>query len=121
MDAGNGKSVTLHAGDAHTRRLESATVSTQVTELEMERWREVAKTLDDVLGLRGRSASFTPQTHLLGALPELDSMAVVSLIAALEDRFDIMVDDDEIDGATFATVGSLSDFVDGKAANSAST
>ncbi len=87
----------------------------------MERWREVAKTLDEVLGLRGRSASFTPQTHLLGAVPELDSMAVVSLITALEDRFDIMVDDDDIDGQTFATVGSLTAFVDGKVSNSAST
>lgn len=87
----------------------------------MERWREVARTLDDVLGLRGRSASFTPQTHLLGALPELDSMAVVSLITALEDRFEIMVDDDDVDGQTFATVGSLAAFIDAKVANAAST
>ena len=87
----------------------------------MERWREVARTLDDVLGLRGRSASFTPQTHLLGALPELDSMAVVSLISALEDRFEIMVDDDDVDGQTFATVGSLAAFVDAKVSSSAAT
>ena len=87
----------------------------------MERWREVARTLDDVLGLRGRSASFTPQTHLLGALPELDSMAVVSLISALEDRFEIMVDDDDVDGQTFATVGSLAAFVDAKLSSSAAT
>ena len=87
----------------------------------MERWREVARTLDDVLGLRGRSASFTPQTHLLGARPELDSMAVVSLISALEDRFEIMVDDDDVDGQTFATVGSLAAFVDAKLSSSAAT
>ena len=87
----------------------------------MERWREVARTLDDVLGLRGRSATFTPHTHLLGAIPELDSMAVVSLISALEDRFEIMVDDDDVDGQTFATVGSLAAFVDAKVSNSAAT
>ena len=57
---------------------------------------------------------FFSDTQLLGAIPELDSMAVVSLIAGLEDRFGITVDDDEIEGSTFATVGSLVEFVDGK-------
>ena len=72
---------------------------------------EVLKVLDEVLSLEGRSASFTRDTHLLGAIPELDSMAVVSLITTLEERLGITVDDDAIDGATFATVGSLVDFV----------
>jgi acyl carrier protein len=76
--------------------------------------REVIAVLDEVLSLKGRSASFHRQTHLLGAIPELDSMAVVSLITALEERFGIAVDDDDIDGRTFETVGSLSDFVHGK-------
>lgn len=75
---------------------------------------EVLGVLDEVLSLGGRASSFTRHTPLLGAIPELDSMAVVSLITTLEDRFGIVVDDDEIDGATFATVGSLADFVDGK-------
>lgn len=70
--------------------------------------------LDEVLSLGGRSASFTNDTHLLGAIPELDSMAVVSLITACEERFGIVIDDDEVDGSTFATVGSFSDFVRGK-------
>lgn len=47
-------------------------------------------------------------------MPELDSMAVVALLTALEDRFGFSVDDDEIEGATFATVGSLVDFVEQK-------
>ncbi len=38
-------------------------------------------------------------------------MAVVSVIAALEDRLGISVDDDDFDGEAFATVGSLVDFV----------
>jgi acyl carrier protein len=70
--------------------------------------------LDDVLGLAGRSLSFTPETPLLGALPELDSMAVVGLLSALEERFGITIADDEIDAAVFATVGSLNRFVQGK-------
>ncbi|MDH0867773.1 acyl carrier protein [Roseateles aquatilis] len=72
--------------------------------------------LDDVLSLEGRAKDFTVDTALLGAIPELDSMAVVSLITALEEQFGIVVDDDEIDGATFATVGALLDFVNGKLA-----
>lgn len=72
--------------------------------------------LDDVLNLQGRSAGFSTDTHLLGAVPEMDSMGVVAVITALEERFGVMVDDDEIDGAVFATVGSLVAFVQGKLA-----
>ncbi|MES2946957.1 MAG: acyl carrier protein [Pseudomonadota bacterium] len=75
---------------------------------------EVLQVLDSVLGLAGRTATFTRDTALLDALPELDSMAVVSLISALEERFDMVIEDEDIDGAVFATVGSLSDFVGGK-------
>lgn len=72
---------------------------------------EVLRALDEVLSLGGRSASFTRETHLLGALPELDSMAVVTLLTYLEERLGISIDDDEVDGDTFTTVGSLIDCV----------
>ncbi len=78
--------------------------------------RETLNVLDEVLSLGGRASSFTRDTHLLGGIPELDSMAVVTLISTLEERFGIVVDDDDIDGETFATVGSLSDFVSAKLA-----
>ena len=77
---------------------------------------ELLRVLDEVLSLDGRSARFTRDTPLLGAIPELDSMAVVSLITSMEDQLGIVVDDDDIDGATFATVGSLTDFVSAKLA-----
>ena len=80
----------------------------------MDTTKEVLHMLDEVLSLAGRTASFNRDTPLLGAIPELDSMAVVSLITAMEERLGITVDDDDIDGATFATVGSLCDFVDSK-------
>ncbi|WP_413898945.1 phosphopantetheine-binding protein [Rhodoferax sp.] len=76
--------------------------------------KEVLRVLDEVLSLAGRSAGFSRDTALLGAIPELDSMAVVSLITALEDQFGMIVDDDDIDGSTFQTVGSLVDFVSSK-------
>ena len=78
--------------------------------------KEVLRILDEVLSLNGRAAAFTPQTPLLGAIPELDSMAVVTLITTLEEQFGLTVDDDDIDGATFETVGSLTEFVSGKLA-----
>lgn len=75
---------------------------------------EVLRVLDEVLSLGGRGLAFTRETHLLGAIPELDSMAVVTLITTLEEQTGIAVDDDEIDGDTFATVGALVDFVSAK-------
>ena len=77
---------------------------------------EVLRVLDEVLSLNGRAAGFDRNTHLLGAIPELDSMAVVSLITSMEEQFGMVVDDDDIDGSTFATVGSLVDFVSAKLA-----
>lgn len=78
--------------------------------------KELLAILDEVLSLDGRSAGFDRETRLLGAIPELDSMAVVTLITSLEERFGITMDDDDIDGETFATVGSLADFVQAKQA-----
>ena len=77
---------------------------------------EVRRVIDEVLSLNGRAAAFTRDTPLLGAIPELDSMAVVTLITSLEEQFGLTVDDDDLDGSTFATVGSLSDFVSAKLA-----
>ena len=77
---------------------------------------EILAVLDEVLSLGGRGLAFNRNTLLLGAIPELDSMVVVTLITGLEERFGITVDDDDIDGETFATVGALSDFVTGKLA-----
>ena len=77
---------------------------------------EVLRILDEVMSLGGRALHFQADTPLMGAIPEFDSMVVVTLITTLEERFDIAVDDDEISGDTFATVGSLTDFVAGKLA-----
>ena len=82
----------------------------------MQVTQEVIRLLDEVLSLDGRSNTFTLETPLLGAIPELDSMAVVALITGLEERFDMVIDDDDIDGDTFATVGALVAFVSAKQA-----
>ena len=77
---------------------------------------EVKDVLTEVLSLGQAGRELGPDSPLLGALPELDSMAVVSVIAALEERFGIMVDDDDISASTFATLGSLAGFVEAKLA-----
>lgn len=82
----------------------------------MNLMQDVLQVVDQVLGLQGRSRSFGRDTALLGAVPELDSMAVVALITALEDQFGMVIDDDEIDGRIFASAGSLCDFVGRKLA-----
>ena len=73
--------------------------------------KEVQRVLDEVLSLNGRGLAFDRNTLLLGAVPEFDSMVVVTLITTLEERFGIAIDDGDIDGSVFESVGSLSDFV----------
>ncbi len=58
--------------------------------------------------------SFTKDTPLLGALPELDSMGVVNIITAIEENLDCVVDDDEISAEAFETFGSLMAFIESK-------
>ena len=74
---------------------------------------QVLQVLDNALSLHGRTAGFSRETPLLGALPELDSMAVLALLTGLENHFGIVFSDDEINGSVFATAGTLSDFVGG--------
>ena len=80
----------------------------------MDTKKEVLDILDEVLSLKGRAAAFGLETPLLGAVPELDSMAVVGLINMIEERFGMIVEDDDVDGTTFETVGTLVAFVDSK-------
>lgn len=72
---------------------------------------KLRKILEDVLGLKpGQADGFTDNTGLFGDLPELDSMAVAGLLTEMEDRLDIIIDEDEIDGELFETYGNLLNF-----------
>lgn len=66
------------------------------------------------LQLGNRGSALERATPLLGNLPELDSMAVVHVLAAIEEQFGIVVADDDVSAETFATFGSLADFVESK-------
>jgi acyl carrier protein len=74
----------------------------------------VKQILIDVLNLGKTGQAMNAESHLLGAYPELDSMAVISLISRLEEHFGFDVEDDEINGQVFETLGTLSAFVNSK-------
>ncbi len=77
---------------------------------------EVIKTLRSALSLDDARLPLDSQSPLLGSIAELDSMAVVTVLTMLEERFGMVIDDDEVDSRTFATVGHLVSFVQGKLA-----
>jgi acyl carrier protein len=76
--------------------------------------------LSDVLGLSAeRVGGFEASTGLFGDLPELDSMAVAGLLTEIEDRLDIVIEDDEVDGEMLETYGNLLSFLEAKVAQKA--
>ena len=80
----------------------------------MDTQSEVISILQSTLGLQDGAIAADPSTRVLGAIPEMDSMSVVSILTTLEEQYGIMVDDDEIDADVFATVGSLTAFLESK-------
>lgn len=75
---------------------------------------EVRDILRESLHLGAQAGRLTADTPLMGNLPELDSLAVVNVITAIEERFDLAIDDDELSADIFRDLGSLADFVDQK-------
>ncbi len=73
--------------------------------------------LSDILGLSPlQVAQMEADTALFGAIPELDSMAVAGLLTEMEDRLDIIIDDEDVDGELFETFGNLVAFAKAKVA-----
>jgi acyl carrier protein len=75
---------------------------------------EIKSLLAETLGLGPRAAALTRDSALLGSLPEFDSMAVVSLVNAIEARYGVVFDDDELSADSFATLASLTTLVERK-------
>lgn len=77
--------------------------------------KQLRKILTDVLGLKpGQADGFDADTGLFGHLPELDSMAVAGLLTEMEDRLDIIIEDDEVDGELLESYGALLIFAEAK-------
>jgi acyl carrier protein len=72
---------------------------------------EVKAAVVETLGIEDRAEAIDATTPLLGALPELDSLAVLELLVELERRFGITVESDELSADAFATLATLTEFV----------
>jgi acyl carrier protein len=87
--------------------------SQRVTRVNFE---EVKAVVVATLDIEDRADDLVPESQLLGNLPELDSLAVVELLTELQDRFGIEIEDDEVIGDMFETLGQLTAFIDAKSA-----
>jgi acyl carrier protein len=68
--------------------------------------------LRERLALGGDEVALDTDTGLLGAGIGLDSFEVLQLVAALEERFDLTIDDDDLLPDHFRTVGTLLHFLE---------
>lgn len=75
---------------------------------------EIVDLISEILQLDNSVTELGEDSQLLGAIPEFDSMAVVTVLTSLEDQYGIIIEDDEVDAELFETVGALIQFVDQK-------
>ncbi len=72
---------------------------------------QVIECIARALGLASETAQLTEETELLENLPEFDSQSVVTILTAIEDEFDLIIEDDEVDASLFVSIGTLMNFV----------
>ena len=70
--------------------------------------------LESAVGKRALPATLAEDTPLLGEVPELDSMAVLTILTQLQEELGCEVADDEVDADLFRTFGSLRAYVERK-------
>lgn len=78
---------------------------------------DTIKVLRDTLRLGPSTDAMNGSTRLLGGLPEFDSMAVVSVLAALEEHHGIAFEDEEMRAESFETVATLVSLLETKLAS----
>ena len=78
---------------------------------ELQTLREV---LRNTLKLGSLADGLTAQSRLLGALPGLDSLSVVAVLAAIEKKYAVRIRNDELSADVFATLGRLNAFIQHK-------
>jgi acyl carrier protein len=72
--------------------------------------------LESAVGKRSMPKALDDSTPLLGAVPELDSMAVLSILTQIQEDLGCPIEDDEVEASIFETFGSLRRFVESKLA-----
>ena len=75
---------------------------------ELQRLRRVLK---NTLKLGSVADELSEQSRLLGAVPGLDSLAVIVVLTAIEREYGIKIRNDELSADVFATLGSLNRFI----------
>jgi len=73
---------------------------------------EVKDLVAETLGIVDRLDSMNASTGLFGSLPELDSMAVIELVTAIQEKFGLEIEPASLTMDTFETIGALAAFVD---------
>lgn len=76
---------------------------------------EIKTLLNTVLQL-DEVENWDENTEILGAIPEFDSMAIVTILTTIEENYGIIFEDEEISAEVFETLGSLTNFVSEKVA-----
>lgn len=66
------------------------------------------------LQLGARADALTRDSPLMGSLPEINSLTVTGIIAAIEEQTGVAIGDHEIVAELFETVGTLADFIERK-------
>jgi len=82
-------------------------------------FREVAIVVTRTLGIEDRADRLSPTTPLLDSIPEFDSHAVLEVILALEQHFGVTIDNDEVTGEVFETLGTLAALIESKRSSAA--
>jgi len=77
----------------------------QSTCIHTPRFTQLTEILAQVLELD--RSEFEVSTPLLGAIPELDSMALMTLLIELESQFAMEIDGSSLTAEQFSTVGNL--------------
>ena len=68
----------------------------------------------ETLGIEDRAGDLAAETPLFGSVPELDSLAVMEVFLALEERFGIEIQDDDLSADILESLATLTAFVNGK-------
>ena len=71
---------------------------------------ELKQLLQDCLQL-DEVSQWQAETEILGAVPEFDSMAIVTVLTQVEENYGVIIEDDEVSAEVFETLGSLMSFV----------
>jgi pantoate--beta-alanine ligase len=75
---------------------------------------QVLKVLVKALGVSERAVGQSANARLLGAIPQLDSMSVITVVMDLEREFGINIAEYEISASDFETLGALAAYVEKK-------